>query len=309
MDRLLQVERMNIDARAGGRYAPAMQLLEGAVGTRARWGQLFFFLLALWGAPLHAQGEQPGGADASGTRSAPSRADLEEARARFVAGRAAIEAGRWADAVENFERAYALSSAPSALYNEAVALRALGRYLEARDALRLLLRRHADKLSATRREEAERYLQEAETQVASVRLVGLAHAVPHIVRLDARVVEDDGSRPLVLETDPGEHVVEVSRPHHEPFEWHGTLEPGETTTLQVTLRPHRSDPLDTPEPARDRAQRREGGGGLLSSPWFWVGSAVVLAAAGGAAWWYLEGRGPVGPTPLSSRPVDLGAWR
>ncbi len=241
---------------------------------------------------------------------APSRADLEEARAHFLAGRAAIEAGRWADAVESFERAYALSHAPSALYNVAVALRALGRYREARDTLRRLLQEHEERLRPARRQEAERYLREAEAQVASLRLEGLAAGVRHEVRLDARPIEDDGSRPLRIETDPGEHVLEVSRPEHVPFEWRGAMGAGEHQVVQVALRPRprprERDPLRASVPARPQ----ERGGGLFSSPWFWVGTGVVVAVAAGATWWYLtEGRGPAGPSPQSPRVVDLGAWQ
>ena len=47
-----------------------------------------------------------------GLRSARSlafgRFETEEARALFVAGSAAVEGGRWSDAVDSFERAYAL---------------------------------------------------------------------------------------------------------------------------------------------------------------------------------------------------------
>lgn len=71
----------------------------------------------------------------------PASTDDQEARARFEAGRMAFGAGRFEDALADFERAYALSSRPQLLYNiaqchdrlrhdeEAVA--ALRRYLEA----------------------------------------------------------------------------------------------------------------------------------------------------------------------------------
>lgn len=71
--------------------------------------------------------------------SAPSSdADrTEEAKALFAAGRAAFDAGRFADALDYFERSYAISKRPGLLYNIALAhdrLRDDERALEAYDA-------------------------------------------------------------------------------------------------------------------------------------------------------------------------------
>ena len=48
---------------------------------------------------------------ASAQTSAPDR---EEARALFAAGQAAVDGGRWTDALDAFHRAYELTHAPSA---------------------------------------------------------------------------------------------------------------------------------------------------------------------------------------------------
>ncbi len=64
----------------------------------------------------------------------------EEARALFVAGRSAFDAGRYDDALERFQRSYELSPRPALLYNVAVALDRLRRDQDALDAYERYLR-------------------------------------------------------------------------------------------------------------------------------------------------------------------------
>lgn len=72
--------------------------------------------------------------------SPPAAADAdrtEEAKALFAAGRAAFDAGRFADALDYFERSYAISKRPGLLYNIGITrdrLRDDERALEAYDA-------------------------------------------------------------------------------------------------------------------------------------------------------------------------------
>ncbi len=284
--------------------APARMHRRAASG-RARWPLALSMvtaaaLLLAAGRPARAQPMQDGE-----TTSRPSRADLEEAKARFLAGRAAVEAGRWADAVENFERAYQLSKAPSALYNLAVALRALGRYREARDQLERLFEVHGERLSPRLRADAERYLEEARGQVATLLLEGLETELRHRVRVDGRLVPDEGERPLRVEVDPGRHALVVRAEGRRPFEWEGEVGAGATERIEASLLVE-EESAPAPSPLQPAPPREEEEGGLLSSPWFWVGTTVVLAAGAGAAWWLLGN--DAGPAPQSDRVVDLSAW-
>ncbi len=191
------------------------------------------FLLRAWlVAALIASLFVSGRAEAQRRELTPT--EIEEARALFVAGSAAIENGRWSDAVSSFERAYAITGAPSALFNRAFALRALGRHREARDDFARLLTEHD--LEASMRTDAERYLAEERARVAVLELAGLAE-VPHALRLDGRDLADAGDRPLRLDLDAGEHSLTAEREGYEPFRWEGTLADGERRRLDVVLQP------------------------------------------------------------------------
>ena len=237
-------------------------------------------------------------------RSRPSEADLEEARARFAAGQAAIEAGRWADALENFLRAYVLTGASSALYNVGVSLRALGRYWEAREVFDRLLRWHGDRLRGERKRLARQYLQEAASRVATLTLEGLEPSARYEIRLDGAAVDDDGQRPLRIEANPGRHTLVVEREGYEPFEWSDSLRDGQHATVRVLLRPVPRPLAPAPETRTERSE--EQGGGIFTSPWFWVGTATVALGGAAVAAYFLGVReGPL--EPHSDRVIRLPA--
>ena len=235
------------------------------------------------GSPARAQdGAAPGSAD---TAPQLSESDRAQARALFAAGSAAVDAGRWTDAVDSFQRAWALTRAPSALFNTAFALRALGRYREALRAFDELLA--LEGTTDAMRAQATELRDEVRGRVALVRLVGLDPAGTHAVRLDGEGVDDPGARPLVLQSDPGRHAIVVTRPGFERFEWVGTLTDGQMLDLSVELRPVSTG----------------GGGSVLEEPWLWVvvGALVIGGVAVGT--WYADDQAQL--RPASSMPINL----
>lgn len=217
----------------------------------------------------------------------PSDSDRAQARALFAAGAAAVDAGRWADAVEAFRRAWELTHAPSALFNTAFALRALGRYREAQRAFDELLA--LDGVGDAMRAQATELRDEVRSRIALVRVTGLAPDVSHVVRLDGEGVQDTGARPLVLQADPGHHAIDVSREGFERFEWVGSLADGQILDLAVVLRPEHA-------PA-------SGGGSVLEEPWFWIAVGVAVLAGAGVAIWYADDQAQLRPS--SSMVVPL----
>lgn len=187
----------------------------------------------------------------------------EVARQHFADGSLSIQEGRWADAIRHFREAYRLTGVSVALYNVAIALRALGRHKEARDAFSELLEEHASTMERERRKEVRELLAEEEARLAVLNLRGLDPKVTHSVRLDGGDVADDGSRPLPIIMNPGKHAVVAERDDFHPFIWEGKLNDGQTLNLDVKFRP------------------KDSGGTILTSPVFWVvtGAVAVVGAA------------------------------
>ncbi len=175
----------------------------------------------------------PGAARAQ-RRCEPTDTDIQEAQALFVAGAAAIDAGRWSDAIDSFSRAYTLTCAPSALYNYGVALRALGRHREARDAFDRLLTDHPD-LGGETRDNAVAFRGEEAARVAVLELVGVDPEARPELSLDGRAIADSGARPITLETDAGSHSVIARIPEHQPFVWEGELADGQRERVPVVF--------------------------------------------------------------------------
>lgn len=219
-----------------------------------------------------------------------SESDRAQARGLFAAGAAAVDAGRWADAVESFRRAWELTRAPSALFNTAFALRALGRYREAARAFDQLLA--LDAVSDAMRAQASELRDEVRGRLALVRLVGLDPEARHVIRLDAEAVEDRGDRPLVVQADPGRRSIDVSRPGFLRFEWSGTLENAQVLELAVDLRP---EPIASGTPAPSSS--------VLEEPWLWIVVGVAVLAGTGVLIWYADDQAQL--QPESMMPIRL----
>jgi len=220
--------------------------------------------------------EQPPPADpppsAEGGGRTLSDADRAQARALFQAGAAAVDAGRWADAVASFRDAYALTGAPSALFNTGFALRALGRYREARDAFSEL--GTLSNVSDAMRTQSEELLAEVRLRIARVRLTGLDAETRYGVRLDGVGVEDAGARPMILDTDPGTHAVDVALTGFELFSWSGSLADGAMIDVPVTL---------VPLPSAGGG----GGSSVVDEAWFWLLIGGVVLVGGGLAAYFI----------------------
>jgi tetratricopeptide (TPR) repeat protein len=161
---------------------------------------------------------------------------LQQARQLFIDGSADVEAGRWADAIESFERAYALSCAPSALYNLAMALRALGRHREARDAFDRLMSEHPN-LTGELQTNTVNYRREEAARVAVLELAGIEPDLRPEISFDGEPYADTGQRPIAIETDAGTHSLVLQIPDYRPFLWEGRLRDGQHETVDVSFTP------------------------------------------------------------------------
>lgn len=211
----------------------------------------------------------------------PSSAAKQEAKALYIAGNRAVEQGRWSDALVDFEKSYALSGVPAALFNVATSLRALGRHVESRDAFAQLLERHGKKLDPDVRKEAETLHAEEKARVASLVVADLPSKHDELkIFLDGKTQKDAGERPLSFEVDAGKHALRVENEQSKPFTWEGTFVDGEKKHVAVRLIPEDKPVVVAPPKAPEEPKPS---GSVWSSPIFWtvVGVVVVGGAIGG----------------------------
>ena len=213
------------------------------------------------------------------------------ARELYRAGLAAVAEGRWRDALDRFERAYALSGVPATLYNAATTLRALGRHRDARDAFDHLLQAHVD-LGVPLRASARRLRDEGDARIATIRLGGLpaAHADLRL-RLDDTALADSGERPLAFEIDPGAHTLVVDAPERRPFVWQRQVRDGEDVLVDVVLEP--SAPRGSGAAAGGSASSGdEGGFTIPTAVWIAAGVVLVVVAVGVIGYLLWDGTQP-----------------
>jgi tetratricopeptide (TPR) repeat protein len=209
------------------------------------------------------------GQDIPGPTDTPSESEVAEARGLYQAGNAAADAGRFADALSQYTRAFSLSGNPAALYNAARTLRSLGRHVEARHAFDQLLT-GVPGLSDTTRSEATQLRDEEAARIASLALDDLPAASPQLVlHIDGVFRPDGGARPFSLELDPGEHGLVVELAGFTPFTWQGTLADGarERVSVQLAALPQ--------------------GRSIVEEPLFWIIVGVVAIAAGILAGYFI----------------------
>lgn len=194
---------------------------------RVALAALLFGACVVASAPAHAQLVAPEGE--------PSADDRAAARSLYQEGLEHVEAERWADALAAFAGAYRRSGVGAALFNAATALRALGRSVEAREALDRLLAVHED-LDASVRLVARQMLGEVTARIATLELVGVPDAVPDLIaHVDARQLRIPDERPFEVAVDPGRRRVTVESPSRGRYVWDGVVAEGARLSLDVEL--------------------------------------------------------------------------
>ncbi|MEM6960362.1 MAG: tetratricopeptide repeat protein [Myxococcota bacterium] len=184
----------------------------------------------------------------------------QQALDAFRLGSEAAAEERWADSARHFEEAYNLTGSPSASFNRGVALRAMGRHVEARDAFDEALRADPP-LDDASREIAQQLRDQSSDRISTLTLVGLDPDTVHEITLDGADLQDDSSRPFSSEVNEGLHSLVVQRPGWEPFAWNGDVMAGASISIDVEL--------------MERAKQRS----LAKEPWFWVLTSALTVGA------------------------------
>lgn len=208
-----------------------------------------------------------------------SDSSREQARVEFVAGTEAATEGRWADSLQHFEQAYVLSGVPTALFNAAMALRALGRQRDARDAFDRLMSQHPDTDAAA---DAHAIRDEVAARIAVLELTGLDPSGDYALRLDGQRVEPNITTVTEIESDPGHRAIVAERAGYESWAWEGDLSDGQRLRLDVTM-----------------AERVTESTSIFKSPVFWIITGIVLAGGAAALTWYLVRAEDLQPTHMN----------
>ena len=209
--------------------------------------------LALW-----AVGIWPG----TETTLAQPRGEQTEARRLYEAGLAAARSERWADARDHFSRSYSLSRDPAALFNLALAQRALGRYADALQSF-LTLEAH-EGLEPALLSRIARLRAKSSAAVARVTVLGL-DVRRYELWIDGEPRRDSGARPLDLTVDPGRRRLRVRGPAGKSIvarSWRLSLDRGDQRMLSWTT---------------EQPQKRRWFVGLLTAGALLVVGAAALA--------------------------------
>ncbi|TKD06325.1 tetratricopeptide repeat protein [Polyangium fumosum] len=194
--------------------------------------------------------------------------EQRQARALFDQGLALSDEGKWTEALEAFRKSDDISPSTSVRFNIAASLRALGRYVEARDTLdaavtdaeirkvpiKPSLKTEIDKL----REEVSGKIIRIELQTSPANADVTVDGMPIKLATDGRA-----------EIDPGKHVFVIGAKGHDTTTVTKTVSQGDTS---LTLTAPRAAAVEAPKPKDPPFYKR---------PWFWgtVGAVVVGAAA------------------------------
>lgn len=220
---------------------------------------------------------------------AQSSSEVAAARALFREGLAAARAGRWQQALERFERSYAIAPRDSTLLNLAGAQVQTGRLVEGAESYRRFL---AEAHGGGRR--GARYRRQAREALEQVegRLGRLVLRVEGGAAGDDVLLDDDPLAPAALGVEvpvnPGAHTVVVRRGDtvraRETFE----IDEGErrevTVEVSVDLQvATEGDAGSAPAAALRSDPEAEASSGDDSGVWIGVGVGVGVLAAVGVA--------------------------
>jgi hypothetical protein len=175
----------------------------------------------------------------------------ERGRQAYLRGVQLAKAEQWGAALGAFEEAAVSRDAPVIQFNIAYCLRALGRYVAAREALGRVMK-DSTGLDPSQREDAKAYLSEFEKLLVRVKVT----LEPEVAALavDGRPLKrgeaddqllagvappGDGASPgrsaFTVILDPGLHVFRAARPGHQDAVIQRSYKPGEQTALALKL--------------------------------------------------------------------------
>ncbi len=159
-----------------------------------------------------------------------------DAREAFDRGLAAIEAGRFADAVTLLRDSLELSPRAPTAFNLGVALRGVGDALESRAIFDRLLAGEFGSLPPGSGSQVRWLRAEVGAEVCTI-TVSLNPVPGRVVSLDGVSMDETEAGTFEAESNPGAHVLRVSAPEHRTEVSRLSLESGEHRRVELQLTP------------------------------------------------------------------------
>jgi tetratricopeptide (TPR) repeat protein len=198
-------------------------------------------------------------------RAEPGRAEEPRAAAadHYARGIELASQGLYAGALEQFNGAYTASPHFAVLYNIGQAQMALGRPLEAIEALTKYLRDGAEQVPLSRREQVQAQIGLMESRLAELSIT--ADRVGAIVRVDGR---DVGSTPLFqpVRLAAGVHTVTAALPNGPQLTREVPLRESERHSVELTFGIAPQPDVRTPAATVEAPETSSPAGPLLLSP-------------------------------------------
>ncbi|HEY3450735.1 MAG TPA: tetratricopeptide repeat protein [Myxococcales bacterium] len=229
--------------------------------TRSATSALLIGLTLLWAAPLEAA-------------KAPSKKDVAAAKAAFGKGKKDFEAGRFKEAIDKYEKAYALTSMPAILFNIGQCHKKLGNWEKAVDYFQRFLAEAPRPIPNEAL--AQQLLDESKAKIAEAAKKARPAEGPGGTKAATATAAAASAEPARIESPkPADSSATASRPAPDP-----TARPLITTAS--TPPPETAKPGVVPADAVAAAApveevRQDEEGGIASKWWFWtlVGAVVV----------------------------------
>ncbi|WP_437924964.1 hypothetical protein WMF37_38945 [Sorangium sp. So ce291] len=208
----------------------------------------------------------------------PSAAELASARRLFALGLAAEDQGRWAEALETYERIRKIVVSPSLLYHLGACHEALGHVVEALNAFELAMSGATARREHALARESRSRIEKLRVRTSQIVLRLPEDAAGVHVEIDGEPINPALVGAAILVT-PGERRVVVRAENYEArFEAAVQAETGAVVELRAELGPRRPVASARPLAPTRAAPLRAPAPGPRISPVAVVGAAAALAA-------------------------------
>jgi hypothetical protein len=199
--------------------------------------------------------------------------EQQQAKALFEEGITLSDAGKWPDALAAFQRSDELAPSPTVRFNIGATLRALGRYVEAKNTLDAILTQAAAQKPPPKPafvDDVRKLLGEVLQKIVVIEI----QVTPRTAELEVDGAEPQRLPDGKLELDPGKHVFVARADGHETITIARNLT-ADDVELAITLTPIKSNVVEKRVEVRVKEEETP----FYKRFWFWTAAGAVVAGA------------------------------